>query len=219
MTHPTIADVVNRSDGVFDGEGEDFDILRRALEATDLVDVLADPHADFTVFAPTDAAFIELARSLGAELEDGDDAGAFTAIVEALTKLSPDGDPIPLLKDVLLYHVAPGGLAMSRTSRRNGTIETALGVDIHVDGTELSDQDPDIENPEFVEGLTDIQTSNGVIQAIDRVLLPVDVPGSDDVDDAGVIACSGDSIDFADMALVDGDAPAAAQVYDDAWMA
>ena len=30
-----------------------------------LVDALADPHAALTVFAPTDAAFVSLARDLG----------------------------------------------------------------------------------------------------------------------------------------------------------
>jgi uncharacterized surface protein with fasciclin (FAS1) repeats len=179
MSHPTIARIVKTSDGVFDGEGDDLDILRRALEATDLIDVLADPHADFTVFAPTDDAFIELARSLGADLDDGDDEGAFNAIVEALTTLSPDGDPIPLLKDVLLYHVVPGARDVADL-QKEGTIETALGVTFDVNGTELNDQDPDIENPEFIHGLTDIQASNGTIQVIDRVLLPLDLPNGEE---------------------------------------
>lgn len=179
MSHPTLADIVKTSDGVFDGEGDDLDILRRALEAADLIDVLADPHADFTVFAPTDDAFIELARSLGADIEDGDDEAAFNAIVEGLTALSPDGDPIPLLKDVLLYHVAPGARDVAHL-QEDGTIETALGVTFDVNGSELNDQDPDIENPEFIHGLTDIQASNGIIQVIDRVLLPIDVPNAEE---------------------------------------
>lgn len=179
MAHPTIADIVNTSDGVFDGEGDDLDILRRALEAADLIDVVADPQADFTVFAPTDDAFIELARSLGADIEDGDDEAAFNAIVEGLTALSPDGDPIPLLKDVLLYHVAPGARDVAHLQEA-GTIETALGVTFDVNGSELNDQDPDIENPEFIEGLTDIQASNGIVQVIDRVLLPIDVPNAEE---------------------------------------
>lgn len=212
-TTPTIADIVLQSGGEFDGNGGDFDILLQALQATDLVDVLADPEADFTVFAPTDDAFIELARSLGAHVEDGDDAGAFNAIVEGLTALSPDGDPIPLLKDVLLYHVSPGGRDVEHL-QADGTIETALGTTIHINGTELDDQDPDIENPEFVEGLTDIQASNGVVQVIDRVLLPIDVPDADD--DGGT--ASDDSFDFDDTAMADDDTPTNAPVFDDACM-
>lgn len=210
---PTIADIVLQSGGEFDGDGGDFDILLQALQATDLVDVVADPDADFTVFAPTDDAFIELARSLGAHVDDGDDAGAFNAIVEGLTTLAPDGDPIPLLKDVLLYHVSPCGRNVEQL-QADGTIETALGVTFHVNGTELDDQDPDIENPEFVEGLTDIQASNGVVQVIDRVLLPIDVPGSDD--DGGT--ASDDSFDFDDTAMAGDSTPTDAPVYDDACM-
>ncbi|MEL6216711.1 MAG: fasciclin domain-containing protein, partial [Pseudomonadota bacterium] len=67
---PTIVDVVLDVSGAegLDDNGDDFDILREALIATDLVGTLADPNADFTVFAPTDAAFIQLARDLGADV-------------------------------------------------------------------------------------------------------------------------------------------------------
>ncbi|MEO1018310.1 MAG: fasciclin domain-containing protein [Pseudomonadota bacterium] len=174
-TKPTIADIVLASGGDFDGEGGDFDILLQALQAAGLADVVAEPDADLTVFAPTDQAFVELARSLGAVVEDGDDAGAFAAIVQGLTDLAPDGDPIPLLRDVLLYHVSPG--AKSAVEIENAqTIETAVGATIHARDGELVDNDPDIQNPSFVEGATDIEASNGVVQVIDRVLLPIDVP-------------------------------------------
>lgn len=213
-TDPTIADIVLQSGGDFDGDGGDFDILLQALQAADLVDVVADPHADLTVFAPTDAAFIALAQDLGADIEDGDDAGAFQAIVATLTDLAPDGDPIPILKDVLLYHVSPGGRTVEDL-QHEGTIDTALGVTFHVNGDELNDQDPDIENPEFIEGLTDIQAANGVIQAIDRVLIPIDLPGGSAGDD-DVADCGADSFDFA--AMVDVVSSADTPTYDDALM-
>ncbi len=172
---PTIADIVSQSGGEFDSDNGDFDILLRALQATGLTDVLADPDADFSVFAPNDAAFIELARSLGAVVEDGDEDAAFNAIVAALTELSPDGDPIPLLTNVLLYHVAPGAQTAEAIAN-SPSIETALGESIHPRDGELIDNDPDVPNPQFVEGATDIEASNGLIQVIDRVLLPIDVP-------------------------------------------
>ncbi len=75
------------------------------------------------MFAPTDDAFIELARNLGANVEDGDDEAAFNAIVEALTALPPDSDPIPLLKDILLYHIAPGARDVAGL-QESGSIET-----------------------------------------------------------------------------------------------
>jgi uncharacterized surface protein with fasciclin (FAS1) repeats len=179
-THPdpadlTIADTVLQSRGCFDDDGSDFDILLQALKAADLVNAVADPGADLTVFAPTDDAFVGLAQSLGADVADGDEEGAFGAIVEGLTALSPDSDPIPLLQDVLLYHVSPGGKTLDEI-KDAGEVETLLGSTFQVEKGELIDADPTIENPRFVEGATDIAAANGTIQVIDGVLLPIDVP-------------------------------------------
>ena len=55
---------VSSLDG-FDGESGDFDLLIQALIAADLVDAVNDVDADLTVFAPTDQAFVNLARDLG----------------------------------------------------------------------------------------------------------------------------------------------------------
>ena len=173
---PTIADIVVESGGEFDHDGSDFDILLNALQAAELVEPVADSESDLTVFAPTDDAFIDLAQTLGADVADGDEEGAFGAIVEALTELSPDGDPIPLLQDVLLYHVSAGAKTLEELQEA-GEVETLLdGATFEVDGHELIDADPTIDNPQFVEGATDIAAANGTIQVIDGVLLPIDVP-------------------------------------------
>jgi serralysin len=171
----TIADIVLESGGSFDQDDTDFDILLQALQATSLVDAVADPDADLTVFAPTDDAFDDLAESLGADVADGDEAGTFGAIVDALTALSPDGDPIPLLQDVLLYHVSAGGKTFDEIEAA-GEVETLLGSTFQVENGELIDADPTIENPRFVDGATDIAAANGTIQVLDGVLLPIDVP-------------------------------------------
>lgn len=175
---PTIVDIVLSTSGTegLDNDGGDFDILREALTAAGLVDTLADTSADFTVFAPTDAAFIQLARDLGASIDDGDEAAALDAILQALTDLAPDGDPIPLLKDILLYHVAPGGRSLEDL-QEDGTIATAQGGTLDIRGTDVVDAEPDIANPSIVG--PDIEASNGTIQVIDRVLLPLDLPGND----------------------------------------
>ena len=39
------------------------------------------------------------------------------------------------------------------------------------DGNSLVDNEPDLTDPSFVAGVTDIEASNGIIQAIDRVLI------------------------------------------------
>ena len=176
---PTIVDIVLTASGTegLDANGEDFDILREALVATDLVGVLADRNADFSVFAPTDNAFIQLARDLGAEIADGDEAAALDAILATLTELagSEEGG-LALLKDILLYHVAPDGRTLEEL-QADGTITTAQGGTFDVNGTTLVDGEPDIADPSIVG--EDIAAANGTIQVLDRVLLPIDIPGND----------------------------------------
>lgn len=175
---PTITDTVLALSGTsgLDRNGRDFDILREALTAAGLAGTLDDPAARFTVFAPTDAAFIELARTFGADIADGDEAGALQAILATLTALggSPEAGTA-LLRDVLLYHVAPGARSLAEVTA-GGTVATALpGAAFTVAGNTLVDNDPQVENPEFVAGLTDVVASNGRIHVIDRVLLPLDI--------------------------------------------
>lgn len=176
---PTLTGIVAASGGVFDQNSADFDLLLNAVQAADLAGALNDPDADLTVFAPTDAAFINLAQTLGF---DGTDEGeAFGYIVEALTLLG-SGDPIPLLTQVLTYHVAPGSLGSEDVVAAT-SIDTLQGGTLGVDGLSLVDADPDVANPNLIA--TDIAASNGIAHVIDGVLLPVDVlqsDGSNDVD-------------------------------------
>ncbi len=167
----TIADIVASSGGEFDANKGDYDLLLNALIAADLVAPFTDPEADFTVLAPNDAAFVRLARDLGYEGQD--EGEAFNAIVLALTDIG-DGDPIPVLSSVLLYHVSPGAKGAEELLD-GGPIETLLeGAAIVGKGRVLIDADPDFLNPKLIEPV-DIAASNGVIQTINRVLLPVDL--------------------------------------------
>ncbi|MEM9585306.1 MAG: fasciclin domain-containing protein [Pseudomonadota bacterium] len=166
----TLAGIVAASGGVFDGDATDFDILLNAVKAAGLDGALDNPEADLTVFAPNDAAFVNLAQTLGFK---GDDEGAaFAYIVEALTLLSGGGDPIPLLTDILTYHVAPGSLSSDDVLSAE-TIPTLLGATLGVNGLELVDKDPDIDDPELIA--TDIGATNGIAHVIDGVLLPADI--------------------------------------------
>jgi len=177
-TGPTIADTaiaVSSLDG-FDGNNGDFDMLIQALIAADLVGAVADPAADLTVFAPTDQAFVRLARDLGYAERGYNEAGAFAYIVEQLTALG-GGDPIPVLTDVLLYHVSPGSTFYSALQNNTVEVPTLLGASFTAEGRHLIDAAPAIEDPRIKNPLTDIETSNGVIHGINRVLLPVAVGG------------------------------------------
>ena len=123
-----------------------FTTLAAALGATDLISVLADDSAEFTVFAPTDEAFAAL----------GDDA---------INGLLADPDT---LRDILLYHVVPGSVDAATAISLAGTTVTTANEDdfaLTVDGGNL------FVNMSQVTA-TDIQASNGIIHVIDAVLMP-----------------------------------------------
>ncbi len=123
-----------------------FKTLAAAVTAAGLASTLADTTAQFTVFAPTDAAFAKLP------------AGT----VENLLK-----DPTGTLKDILLYHVvagkveSPAVVTLSKATTVNGadvTVEVRDGK-VYLNGTTMVTT-------------VDIQAKNGVIHVIDAVLLP-----------------------------------------------
>jgi len=168
----SIVDVVLASGGDFDHDYQDFDLLLNAVKAANLVGALADPSADLTVFAPNDAAFVRLARNLG--YRGYDEGEAFTAIVEALTDLG-NGDPIPLLTDILLYHVSPTSKTVKQVTDRD-SIETLLtGAVLNPEGIVLVDGAPQLRSPKIKTRVSNINTSNGIIHTLNRVLIPLDV--------------------------------------------
>ena len=169
----TIADTaiaVSSLEG-FDSNDQDFDILIQALLAADLVDAVADPDADLTVFAPTDRAFVRLAKDFG--YTGTREEKAFETIVGALTELG-DGDPLPVLTNVLLYHVAPGVTSFAELeAARTAEVHTLLGESLRINVRQIVDAAPARRNAFILPTLTDVNTTNGVIHGISRVLLPV----------------------------------------------
>ncbi|MFT7560511.1 MAG: transforming growth factor-beta-induced protein [Flavobacteriales bacterium] len=125
---------------------ENFSTLVVALEAAGLTQTLDDPDASYTVFAPTNAAFAAL---------DEDVLNALLADPEALS-------------NVLLYHVVDSEInsaaavsaAGSKVSMVNGDM---IAVSLNGDNLYV--------NTSLVTDI-DIQTDNGVIHAINKVLIP-----------------------------------------------
>ena len=121
-----------------------FATLAAALGAAGLVDVLKG-KGPFTVFAPTDEAFAKLP------------AGTVESLLKPENKQQ--------LIDVLTYHVAAGRIPAS-TVVRHGSIMSLYGARIDVtagDTVKLNDA---------TVIAADVAASNGVIHAIDTVLLP-----------------------------------------------
>jgi len=120
-----------------------FSALVSAVKAADLVDTLKG-DGPFTVFAPTDGAF---AKIPSAQLK------ALLADKQALTR-------------VLTYHVVPGKI-MAQEVMNMGRASTVQGqsIDISVESNKV-----------FVDAAqiltTDIKASNGIIHAIDTVIMP-----------------------------------------------
>ncbi|MEM8690337.1 MAG: fasciclin domain-containing protein [Pseudomonadota bacterium] len=189
IPQPNIVDIAAGSD--------DFNILVQALSTAGLVEAVQNSD-DITVFAPTDAAFTALARDLGFDGDAANEAAVFAFIAEALAGLDPDGNPVPLLTDILLYHVSPGAKTADEVDAADQVQTLLEGGTFGSEGTELQDNEPDVPNPNIVT--PDIGAANGTIQVIDRVLLPIDIPGNSAPEPdlptlAGIVAASGGTFD------------------------
>lgn len=143
-----------------------FELLTQALDAANQTTFL-DSDGTLTVFAPNDAAFVALAQDLG--YDGSDEAGAFAAIVAALTDIG-GGDPIPTLVAVLQYHVVGSTLSAAEVAA-SGPLTTIQGGSITVDGNTLIDNAPALADAIIVG--QDSGVCNGVVHFISRVMLPI----------------------------------------------
>jgi uncharacterized surface protein with fasciclin (FAS1) repeats len=127
-----------------------FTTLVTALSCTGLVGAVADPDAELTVFAPTDAAFA------AAGLEPANICAVFDT--ETLTT-------------ILLYHVVGERRpSPSVINGKNKSIAMLAGGSIYPEGKgsltiEANDSTVNI-------AAADVMASNGIIHVIDFVLLP-----------------------------------------------
>ncbi len=98
----------------------------------------------FTVLAPTDAAFAKVPKG-------------------TMAKLAANSD---LLKKVLTYHVIPGSI-MAADLKNGAKVKTVEGetVKVHITGKVVKFNGSTVT-------MADVKASNGVIHAIDKVLIP-----------------------------------------------
>lgn len=126
----------------------DFSILVEAVAAAGLVGTLQGA-GPFTVFAPTNAAFASLLTELG-------------VTKDALLANKP------LLTSVLTYHVIPARVLKAEVPI-NTAITTVQGQTLTVNAN-LAITDQRMRMSNIVA--TDVFASNGVIHAVDKVILP-----------------------------------------------
>lgn len=136
---------------------ENFTTLVTAVKAAGLVETLAST-GPFTVFAPTNDAFAKLPE------------GTVGTLVKPENKA--------MLTDILTYHVVSGkymaGDVVEAIKANNGTFETntVMGqkITLMMDGENVVIKDA--KGGKSVIIMTDVAASNGVIHAIDTVIMP-----------------------------------------------
>ncbi len=139
---------------------EDFSILFAAIEAAGFEEFLAT-GGPFTVFAPTNDAFVALLETLGMEAED----------------LLADTE---LLATVLRYHVVDGLAPAEVVVTLDGAeVNTILNSVMISDGepvaVDIVDGEVVLNDGQATVVTTDVEADNGIIHVIDGVLIPQEV--------------------------------------------
>lgn len=122
-----------------------FKTLVTAVKAAGLVDTLKG-KGPFTVFAPTDEAFAKLPKGTVEDL------------------LKPENKE--KLVKILTYHVLPSKVMAADIKGKTASVKTVEGSDISVDAT----SGVKVNDAKVVTA--DVAASNGVIHAIDTVIMP-----------------------------------------------
>ncbi|MEO0989010.1 MAG: fasciclin domain-containing protein [Cyanobacteria bacterium J06639_14] len=134
-TSNTIASIASSNDS--------FDVLTALVKHAGLAGVL-NGDTEFTVFAPTDAAFGQLP------------AGTIESLFQPENK--------ELLTTILTYHVVPGSI--QSTQLASGSVDSVAGLPLEV----AVESGVMINSATVVQA--DITASNGIIHVVDQVLLP-----------------------------------------------
>eukprot|EP01147_Barroeca_monosierra_P006670 gene6670-9443_t len=137
--------------------GYNFTILVQLLQDTNLVGTLSGP-GPFTIFAPSNQAFLDLP----------------TNILEGLTRPNGQG----LLRQILLFHVLQ--------DKKTQNDLTSLNAISTASTTNQSLRIEQIDGNMFINGakilVNDVSAENGIIHIIDSVLLPNINPDIDQLD-------------------------------------
>jgi uncharacterized surface protein with fasciclin (FAS1) repeats len=120
-----------------------FDTFVSAIQASNLADTLNSP-GPFTVFAPTDDAFVGLPEGMVDQVMDD----------------------IPSLTRMITYHIVPGTVRADNLPSQDA-LET-----VHGDSITIQRMDGRFFANDALLITNELRADNGVIHAIDAVLLP-----------------------------------------------
>ena len=158
----------------------DVDVVTADVAATNgtihIVDEIILPPNVVMAAMDNPSIFSELVTALGAaaDLDDGasiidalNGDGPFTVFApnNAAFADAPAGLTAEQLRNVLLYHVVSGNVDSGEIP---ASAETLLGQTLNFDGTSISDTTTEPATITF----TDVQTTNGIVHVIDKVLIP-----------------------------------------------
>jgi uncharacterized surface protein with fasciclin (FAS1) repeats len=134
----------------------EFTILLKAVDQAGLAPVL-QRYPNLTFFAPTDQAFGALPPDV------------LSKLLAANDKAAND------LQQILKYHLINLAVDASKIRGAKGPVMTVEGTPVNLDGS--NPDDLKVDSADIIQ--SDIRTTNGgIIQVVDKVLLPVNSPYS-----------------------------------------
>jgi transforming growth factor-beta-induced protein len=168
----------------------EFSTLVAAIDAAGLTETLRDKSASYTVFAPTNAAFITALASMNMSVDD------------------VMGNP-ELLSDILTYHVLP--TAVTSADLVAGPVETVNTYPVNIS---ITDGAVMVNDANVVQA--DIEAGNGVIHVIDKVLVPPLCFASTEAENVGVRVGPGENRSRVSFFPLEVKAPVTGQFTDEA---
>ncbi|WP_201617427.1 fasciclin domain-containing protein [Psychrobacter urativorans] len=128
----------------------EFSLLVEAVQAAGLAGMLSEPNANYTIFAPTNDAFMQLLNETG------------------MSKAQLFSNK-PLLTKILGYHVINGSMPIYARDVKPGNV-TMISKDTLTVTSNGKLRDEMGRTATLLK--TDLAATNGVVHVIDKVLLP-----------------------------------------------
>lgn len=142
-----------------------FTILLKAVDQSGLAPILQSPAYKLTLFAPTDAAFNALPPDVLAKL------------------MAPNDTAANQLQQILKYHLVNAQVDSTKIRGATGGVATVENSQVHLDGS--NPDDLMVNNADIIQA--DVRAGNGgIINVIDKVLIPADSPFASAVTSAPV---------------------------------